>query len=63
VRRARLVVRRLYWSTSAPAPESPPPASRAGHAFKRNELGRVDPKDDIAALDVREADGSIELTR
>ena len=34
-----------------------------GRAFKRNELGRVDPKDDVAALHVQEVDGSIELAR
>jgi len=35
----------------------------AGHAFKRTELGRVDPKDDIETLRVEEADGVITATR
>jgi hypothetical protein len=30
-----------------------------GHAFKRNELGRVDPKDDVETYEVREVDGTI----
>lgn len=34
-----------------------------GHAFKRNELGRVDPKDDIETLTVTERAGAIELSR
>jgi phenylpropionate dioxygenase-like ring-hydroxylating dioxygenase large terminal subunit len=34
-----------------------------GHAFKRNELGRVDPKDDIATVQIAEAGGRIELSR
>jgi phenylpropionate dioxygenase-like ring-hydroxylating dioxygenase large terminal subunit len=34
-----------------------------GHAFKRNEFGRVDPKDDIATLQLTEAEGVIEAAR
>jgi phenylpropionate dioxygenase-like ring-hydroxylating dioxygenase large terminal subunit len=30
-----------------------------GHAFKRTELGRIDPKDDIPTLDLSETDGVI----
>ena len=35
----------------------------AGHAFKRTELGRVDPKDDIETVRIVEADGTIALSR
>lgn len=34
-----------------------------GHAFKRNEFGRVDPKDDFATLRLNEAGGVIEAAR
>jgi hypothetical protein len=34
-----------------------------GHAFKRNEFGRVDPKDDFATLRLSEAGGVIEAAR
>jgi len=34
-----------------------------GHAYKRNEFGRVDPKDDVATLNVDEHDGTVELER
>ena len=30
-----------------------------GHAFKRTEAGRIDPKDDIETVRVVEADGTI----
>ena len=33
----------------------------SGHAYKRNEFGRVDPKDDVPALGLREDNGSIEV--
>jgi nitrite reductase/ring-hydroxylating ferredoxin subunit len=32
-----------------------------GHAFKRNEFGRVDPKGTVAALVIHEAGGVIEI--
>ena len=32
-----------------------------GHAFKRTEAGRIDPKDDIETMRVVEADGKIAL--
>jgi len=32
-----------------------------GHAYKRNELGRVDPKGTVSVLDVDERDDVIEL--
>jgi phenylpropionate dioxygenase-like ring-hydroxylating dioxygenase large terminal subunit len=32
-----------------------------GHAYKRNEFGRVDPKGTVEMLDVRERDSMIEL--
>ena len=35
----------------------------AGHAFKRNEFGRADPKDDIDTLMLREDQGRIEASR
>jgi phenylpropionate dioxygenase-like ring-hydroxylating dioxygenase large terminal subunit len=35
----------------------------AGHAAKRNEAGRVDPKGEVPVLAVSEADGIIELHR
>jgi phenylpropionate dioxygenase-like ring-hydroxylating dioxygenase large terminal subunit len=31
----------------------------SGHAFKRNLLGRVDPKDDVTTLPVDERDGTV----
>jgi phenylpropionate dioxygenase-like ring-hydroxylating dioxygenase large terminal subunit len=34
-----------------------------GHAFKRNLLGRVDRKDDIATLAVEEVDGQVRIAR
>jgi 5,5'-dehydrodivanillate O-demethylase len=34
-----------------------------GHAFKRNELGRVDPKDDIETLRLEESCGFIAAAR
>ena len=34
-----------------------------GHAFKRTEAGRIDPKDDIETVRVVEADGKIALSR
>ena len=34
-----------------------------GHAFKRNEFGRVDPKGSVVVLEIREHDGTIELER
>jgi phenylpropionate dioxygenase-like ring-hydroxylating dioxygenase large terminal subunit len=34
-----------------------------GHAFKRNEFGRVDPKDAFATLRLSEAGGVIEAAR
>jgi nitrite reductase/ring-hydroxylating ferredoxin subunit len=34
-----------------------------GHAYKRNEFGRVDPKGTVATLRVREAEGVVELER
>jgi phenylpropionate dioxygenase-like ring-hydroxylating dioxygenase large terminal subunit len=34
-----------------------------GHAFKRNEFGRVDPKGEVPALELRERDGVIEAQR
>jgi phenylpropionate dioxygenase-like ring-hydroxylating dioxygenase large terminal subunit len=34
-----------------------------GHAFKRNELGRIDPKDDIETLGLDEQDGVIRAAR
>jgi phenylpropionate dioxygenase-like ring-hydroxylating dioxygenase large terminal subunit len=34
-----------------------------GHAFKRNELGRVDPKDDLETLTLTEHDGIIRVAR
>ena len=33
----------------------------AGHAFKRTELGRVDPKDDIETLQLVESAGVVEI--
>jgi nitrite reductase/ring-hydroxylating ferredoxin subunit len=33
----------------------------SGHAYKRNEIGRVDPKDDVPALELREDDGTIQV--
>ena len=33
----------------------------AGHAFKRNEFGRVDPKGSVEVLTIREADGNVEV--
>ena len=35
----------------------------AGHAFKRSELGRIDPKDDIETLRLVEVGGVIEAVR
>jgi phenylpropionate dioxygenase-like ring-hydroxylating dioxygenase large terminal subunit len=35
----------------------------AGHAFKRNEFGRIDPKDDVETLQIAETDGVIEVGR
>jgi phenylpropionate dioxygenase-like ring-hydroxylating dioxygenase large terminal subunit len=35
----------------------------AGHAFKRTELGRIDPKDDIQTVTICEAGGTIALSR
>jgi phenylpropionate dioxygenase-like ring-hydroxylating dioxygenase large terminal subunit len=35
----------------------------AGHAFKRTEAGRVDPKDDIATVQIVESNGTIALSR
>jgi phenylpropionate dioxygenase-like ring-hydroxylating dioxygenase large terminal subunit len=32
-----------------------------GHAFKRNEFGRVDPKGNVATLSIRETDGTVEV--
>ena len=32
-----------------------------GHAFKRNEFGRVDPKGSVATLSIREADDMVEV--
>src|SRR3954466_14315932 len=34
-----------------------------GHAFKRNLLGRADPKDDVITLPLDEADGEIRVAR
>jgi phenylpropionate dioxygenase-like ring-hydroxylating dioxygenase large terminal subunit len=34
-----------------------------GHAFKRNELGRVDPKGDVATLGLHEHDGVVDVER
>jgi phenylpropionate dioxygenase-like ring-hydroxylating dioxygenase large terminal subunit len=34
-----------------------------GHAFKRNLLGRVDSKDEVATLPVDDADGEIRVRR
>jgi nitrite reductase/ring-hydroxylating ferredoxin subunit len=34
-----------------------------GHAFKRNLLGRIDPKDDVEILPVGEVDGAIHVNR
>jgi phenylpropionate dioxygenase-like ring-hydroxylating dioxygenase large terminal subunit len=34
-----------------------------GNAYKRNEFGRADPKGSVATLEIREADGTIGLTR
>jgi phenylpropionate dioxygenase-like ring-hydroxylating dioxygenase large terminal subunit len=34
-----------------------------GHAFKRNELGRVDPKDDVATLALAEHAGVVRAAR
>lgn len=34
-----------------------------GHAFKRTEIGRIDPKDDIETVQIAEADGAISLSR
>ena len=35
----------------------------AGRMAKRNEAGRIDPKGEVPVLDVREADGIIDLHR
>jgi nitrite reductase/ring-hydroxylating ferredoxin subunit len=35
----------------------------AGHAFKRTELGRIDPKDDVETVCIAEAGGRIALSR
>jgi nitrite reductase/ring-hydroxylating ferredoxin subunit len=35
----------------------------SGHAFKRNEFGRVDPKGTVGALQIGERDDEIELAR
>jgi nitrite reductase/ring-hydroxylating ferredoxin subunit len=32
-----------------------------GHAFKRNEFGRVDPKGTVETLSIRETDGGVEV--
>ena len=34
----------------------------AGHAFKRTELGRIDPKDDVETVQIAEAGGRIVLS-
>jgi phenylpropionate dioxygenase-like ring-hydroxylating dioxygenase large terminal subunit len=34
-----------------------------GHAFKRNEVGRVDPKDDVDTLTLTERAGVIQVSR
>ena len=34
-----------------------------GNVFKRNEFGRIDPKGTVAALDIEERDGRVEMTR
>jgi phenylpropionate dioxygenase-like ring-hydroxylating dioxygenase large terminal subunit len=35
----------------------------AGHTFKRNEFGRLDPKGEVEALAVTEHDGVVDLER
>ena len=35
----------------------------SGHAFKRNEFGRADPKDDIETVTMQEDQGTIEASR
>ncbi|HET9728208.1 MAG TPA: Rieske (2Fe-2S) protein [Acidimicrobiia bacterium] len=34
-----------------------------GHAYKRNELGRVDPKGEVVTLDIHEDSGEIRISR
>jgi phenylpropionate dioxygenase-like ring-hydroxylating dioxygenase large terminal subunit len=34
-----------------------------GHAFKRNEFGRVDPKDDVETVRILECGGTISVSR